>query len=89
MAAKRIAKELTGLAVELDEEVVTVKHSVTRFAITLVCVEARWCGGRFETGFYRGANWVSPDELARYPVSAPQRRLMNVLIASTTRRRLT
>jgi A/G-specific adenine glycosylase len=86
--AKQIAKELTGLAVEPRDEVTTIRHSVTRFAITLVCIEARWSSGRFETGFYRDANWVSPDELAGYPVSAPQRRLTNVLIASATRRRL-
>jgi A/G-specific adenine glycosylase len=80
-AAKRIAKELTGLSVEPGREMVTIKHTVTRFAITLVCVAARRRGGRFERGFYQRARWIDPDQLARYPVSAPQRRLMNVLAA--------
>jgi len=88
MAVRRIAKDLTGIAVEPGDEVLTVKHAVTRFAITLVCVEAKRKKGNFATGFYQAAKWVTQDELTAYPVSAPQRRLMNALAKPTRRRRL-
>jgi A/G-specific adenine glycosylase len=79
LSVRRIAKELTGISVVPGEEVLTVKHSVTRFAITLACIEARRARGAFVPGFYRTAKWVTPAELSGYPVSAPQRRLMNAL----------
>jgi A/G-specific adenine glycosylase len=88
-AARRIAKELTGIAVEPGAKILTVKHAVTRFAITLVCVEAKRKGGDFAAGFYQAGKWVTHDELTAYPVSAPQRRLMNTLAKPAGRRRLT
>ena len=45
-AAGRVAKELTGFKVEVGSEVMTIKHGVTRYAITLVCVEATRAGGQ-------------------------------------------
>jgi A/G-specific adenine glycosylase len=78
-AAVRVAKELTGFAVEAGPELLTVRHGVTRFAITMECVEAARRGGRFAPGFYAEAKWVTPAELADYPVSSPQRRLMTEL----------
>ena len=88
--AKRIAKEGSPRSVggEPGEEVLTVKHSVTRFAITLTCVEVMLRGGTFSSSFYRTARWVTPKGLASYPVSAPQRRLMNSLAKPESRRRL-
>jgi A/G-specific adenine glycosylase len=86
-AAKRIARELTGLSVEPGRRMLTVKHTVTRFTITLSCVEADRRGGSFRGGFYRAAKWVMPDELAAYPTSAPQRRIMNVLSKPARRSR--
>ena len=78
-AAVRVTKELTGFDVEPGAEVMTVKHGVTRYAITLVCVEAELAGGAFARGAYAEARWVTPAELAAYPVSAPQRKLMTAL----------
>jgi A/G-specific adenine glycosylase len=78
-AAVRVAKELTGLDVEPGPEVMTIKHSVTRYAITLACVEVERKGGRFVRGSYANAKWVAPADLAAYPVSAPQRKLMTAL----------
>ena len=57
----------------------TIKHGVTRYAITLVCVEATRKSGTFAPGAYAAAKWVTPAELAEYPVSAPQRKLMTAL----------
>lgn len=78
-AAVRVAKELTGFDIEPGAEVLTVRHGVTRYAITLVCVEAGRAGGTFAPGAYAAAKWLVPAELAAYPVSAPQRKLMTAL----------
>ena len=78
-AAVRVAKELTGFDVEPGAEVMTIKHGVTRYAITLVCVEAEHARGKFARGAYAEAKWVTPAELAAYPVSSPQRKLMTAL----------
>jgi A/G-specific adenine glycosylase len=87
-AVMRVARELTGLDVECGAELLTIKHGVTRYAITLVCLEAEAAGGKFAPGFYARAKWVTPAELADYPVSAPQRKLMTALANSSRQRRL-
>src|SRR5205823_13496124 len=78
-AAARVAREVTGLEVAPGVEAMTIRHGVTRFAITLVCVEAVLAGGSFAPGFYAEAKRVTPAELAAYPVSSPQRKLMTEL----------
>jgi A/G-specific adenine glycosylase len=87
-AAVRVARELTGLAVEPGAEVVTVRHGVTRFRITLACVEADAPNGEFVPGFYAAAEWLTPAELAERPVSSPQRKLMAELANPNRHRRL-
>ncbi len=78
-ATARVAKELTGFEIEPGAEMMVIKHGVTRYAITLVCVEATLVGGAFAPGAYATAKWVTLVELAAYPVSAPQRKLMTAL----------
>lgn len=87
-AAVRVAKELTGFDVEPGAEVRTIKHGVTRYAITLVCIEAALAGGEFVAGAYAEAKWVTPGELAAFPVSSPQRKLMTTLAAPNRQPRL-
>jgi A/G-specific adenine glycosylase len=87
-AAERLLEPLTGLAVALGPELLTVRHGVTRFHVTLVCLEAQYRGGRFRSDFYRRGRWLRPAELARYPVSAPQRRLAKAVATTTRQRRL-
>jgi A/G-specific adenine glycosylase len=86
--AARVAAALTGLRVEVGAEVLTVRHGVTRFAITLVCFEAARTGGAFASDFYAEGRWVRPGELADYPVSSPQRRLIAELTRAKRQRRL-
>jgi len=74
-----VAKELTGLDVEAGAEVLTIRHAVTRYRITLVCVEAALRGGQFTPGFYAASEWLPPGELDKHPVSSPQRKLMREL----------
>jgi A/G-specific adenine glycosylase len=86
--AVRVARELTGLDVAPGPEVATVRHGVTRWAITLVCLEARRVGGRFRPGYYTAAEWADPTALTDRPVSSPQRRLMAELTRANRQRRL-
>jgi A/G-specific adenine glycosylase len=79
-AAVRVLAELTGVRADLGPELLTLRHGVTRYRITLVCFEARYRGGRFRSAFYSAANWAKLDDLASYPVSAPQRRLAQALV---------
>jgi A/G-specific adenine glycosylase len=87
-AAVRVARELTGFEVAPGAEVATIEHGVTRYAITLACVEAERTGGAFARGAYADAKWVPLADLAAYPVSAPQRKLMTLLADPDRRRRL-
>jgi A/G-specific adenine glycosylase len=82
-AAVRVARTLTGLEIERCAEFLTVRHGVTRYRITLNCIEARRRGGSFITGNYVAAKWLRPDELNEFPVSSPQRKLMRALANSS------
>ncbi len=87
-AAARVVSQLTGLRADLGPELVTVRHGVTRFRIALVAFWARCRGGRFRSPFYRRAEWVLPEDLHRYPVSRPQRRLTQAVVHPEAQRRL-
>ena len=87
-AAARFLPELTGLEARLGPELVTLRHGVTRFRITLVCFEAEYLSGDFHSAFYRQGVWLTPHELAVHPVSSPQRRLAEVLADDDRPRRL-
>jgi A/G-specific adenine glycosylase len=87
-AAARLAAQLTGLRVDLGPELLTLRHSVTHHRITLICFQAGYRSGVFRPGAYRQAQWIKPEELPAYPVSAPQRQLARALIAPACQRRL-
>jgi A/G-specific adenine glycosylase len=80
-AAARLLRELTGLRADLGDELLTLKHGITRFRITMVCFEAAYRKGVFRPGFYPRGEWVRPEQLSAYPVSVPQRRLAQALLA--------
>ena len=87
-AAARLLHELTGLRGRLGSELITLRHGVTRFRITLICFEAEYLSGEFHSPFYRQAVWLTPAELGGYPVSSPQRRLAKVLADDNKQPRL-
>jgi A/G-specific adenine glycosylase len=78
-AARRLLAQLTGLRAWIGPEILTVRHSITRFRITLVCREGRFRSGTFHSKFYQQGRWVNPGDLYDYPVSTPQRRLARAL----------
>jgi A/G-specific adenine glycosylase len=78
-SARRLLAELAGICAEPQRHITTLRHSIMRFRITLVCLEARYQSGRFHSNFYPRACWVNLGDLQKYPVSAPQRRLVRAL----------
>jgi len=78
-AAARLVGELLGIEAEIESELLTLHHSVNHHRIALVCLEARYRSGKFVSEFYPQGKWIGPDQLNAYPVSAPQRRLAQVL----------
>jgi A/G-specific adenine glycosylase len=74
-AAERILCEVLGIKAELGAELLTIRHSVTRFRITLVALEAKFLSGVVRMNYYQDARWLQPIELSDYPVSSPQRLL--------------
>ncbi len=73
-----------GLRADLGAEFATLRHSVTRFRITLVCLKATWRRGAFRPGLYPVGRWVAPAQLADFPLSRPQRRLAELLCRPRT-----
>ncbi len=75
-AVARISRELTGIVVDVGAELLTVKHGITRYAITLTGFEATKRSGPFRSAFYTAKHWLTPTELANYPTSTAQRKLI-------------
>jgi A/G-specific adenine glycosylase len=87
-AAVRLAGELADIEVVLGPELITIEHGVTRYRITLVCFESNHAAGEFRSDFYARGDWVEPEALAGFPVSAPQRRLAKALVGTGRQGRL-
>jgi A/G-specific adenine glycosylase len=87
-AVARLLRELTGLRVKLGAELLTIRHGITRYHVTLTCFEATYAAGEFQSAFYVQGQWVSVTALADYPVGTPQRRLARFLLAPDRQRRL-
>src|SRR5439155_13275732 len=87
-AVTRFLPSLTDLEAELGPELATLRHGVTYHRIKLVCFEARHLQGRFHSDFYEQGKWVKPADLPAYPVSAPQRRLAQMLVKPNRQQRL-
>lgn len=87
-AAERILSEVLGIKAELGAELLTIRHCVTRFRITLVALEAKFLSGVVRMDYYQDARWLEPSALSEYPVSSPQRRLARELARPNRQRPL-
>ncbi|MFO0937443.1 MAG: A/G-specific adenine glycosylase [Gemmataceae bacterium] len=76
--ALRLARDLVGLTMTLGRHVTTVRHTVTRYDITMTCLEAT-ATGRARSSFYVQLQWVSANDLAELPLPIPQRKLLRSL----------
>jgi A/G-specific adenine glycosylase len=76
---------LAALAIEGDitGEIATIRHAVTRFQITMVCLEVAYRGGSLSPESYPNSAWVPLNALCEYPLSAPQKRLAQCLLDSS------
>jgi len=76
---QRLLADGTGIKAVPGKAILTLRHSITRFRITLLCLEASYQSGTFRSQVYQRGKWVGVDELGKYPVSAPQRCLARAL----------
>ncbi|MBI3824248.1 MAG: A/G-specific adenine glycosylase [Planctomycetes bacterium] len=78
-----VQRLLTSLGLEgtVGDEIATIRHRVTRFQITMVCVQVHHPRGSAQAGTYANLTWVRPQDLHAYPLSTPQRRLARRLHA--------
>ena len=77
--AQRLLDRL-GLQGRAAEDIGTIRHTVTRFNITMTCLLIHHQRGDPKTTEYNDAAWVRADELTSYPLSAPQRRIARRLL---------
>ena len=88
-ASVRVARVYTGLMVNPGPELCIVKHGVTRFSITMTCVECDVAAGEFTpTAHYTAGRWLTAAEVADLPVSSPQKKLAKELAGAGRQRRL-
>ncbi len=65
----------TGVVASLGRHLTTLKHGVTRFRITLDCYEAQYVSGADSQLDPARMRWVTPGELADYPLCTTGRKL--------------
>ena len=66
----REIKEELGVTIHIDEKLMTVKHSYTRFRVTLHVFLCRIRSGRVSPNQCDEWNWVKTEELDEYPFPA-------------------
>ena len=80
-AAAREIREETGLAVEVGEPVMTVRHAYSHFSITMTAFHCRWRSGRARPRASEELRWIVPADLASYPMPRANRRLAGAVMA--------
>jgi A/G-specific adenine glycosylase len=74
-AAERLVRELTGLRVELGPRLITIKHSVTHFSITIDCYVGRPVNRKLLTPHHIASRWCNAAQIENLPLAATQRTL--------------
>ena len=72
---------LVTLYIEADVmgEVATIRHTFTRFNVTLTCLLAEHRRGKLPANVTGHSKWVRISDLRDYPLSTPQRKLAKLL----------
>ena len=68
-----------GLAAKLTDRLTQLKHSVTRYRITLDCWHAE-CGDSRDVITELISAWVAPADFERYPLSVTGRKLADLIV---------
>jgi A/G-specific adenine glycosylase len=74
-AAQRLLGAEIGFDCELGRKVAGLRHQVTNHRIALLCLESQYRRGRFRAGTYITGQWIRPEKLLDFPLSAAQRRI--------------
>jgi A/G-specific adenine glycosylase len=69
----------TGLRIVLGDPLATIRHSVTRFRITLDVFHARRAGGRLRSAGGGELRWLRPAELADMALSTTGRKIARLI----------
>ncbi len=75
---ERLVAESFGLRVEVNERLTQLKHSVTRYRITLDCWRAELGGARCVASKLTFV-WVAPKDFASFPLSVTGRKLADLI----------
>jgi A/G-specific adenine glycosylase len=78
-AAARILREQCGLHASKSTLSAQLKHSITRFAITLEVFDCEATGRVRRGSAYQALRWVSLDDLENWAMPAPHRKLVRAL----------
>jgi A/G-specific adenine glycosylase len=73
-------QRLTGVTAKPGRRFKTIKHSVTRYRITLDCYEATFISGPDDNTSESELKWLRPAEMDRYPLSTTGRKLARLLV---------
>jgi A/G-specific adenine glycosylase len=87
-AAVRVAAERLGVVVEPQVEVASIRHGVTRFAITLTAMEATRIRGKIDDRYYQAFAWVDATTADEYPMATPHRKLFDAVTKTGWQKRL-
>ncbi len=71
----------TAVAIGSPRPLATIRHTVTRFRITLDCFEADARGSSVRRRTPAETKWLRPAELADYPLSSTGRKLAKMIVA--------
>jgi A/G-specific adenine glycosylase len=75
----REIKEELGVAIHIDEKLMVIKHSYTRFRVTLHVYYCRVRSGRVSPTQCEESKWVKVDELDSYPFPAANVKIIRIL----------
>lgn len=76
---QREIKEELGVTIHIDKKLMVVKHSYTRFRVTLHVFLCRVSPGRLSPTECEEWKWVKPEELNTYPFPAANVKIINNL----------
>jgi A/G-specific adenine glycosylase len=75
----RECREEVGLAVRVDEKIITVHHAYSHFSITLHAFRCEYVSGRVKLASAQKFKWVAPHELEQYAFPAANKKIMAAL----------
>lgn len=78
-ALEAIMRDLTGLAITPEEHLITLDHVFTHHQITLHVWRASVADGRVYRREHADHKWIEPETLDKFPMSTPQRQIVEAL----------